>query len=66
VKAVHANNITLETARERETELLNLAAPKVSTPRPVAVPRGSAGLLRGFRLRRYGWFRSRFSGAAGG
>jgi hypothetical protein len=61
---MHANNITLDTARERETELLNLAAPKISTPRPIAVPRGSAGLLRGFRLRRYRSLRSRFSGAA--
>jgi hypothetical protein len=64
VKAVHANNITLETARERETELLNLAAPKISTPRPIAVPRGSARLWCGFRLLRYGLFRLRFSGTS--
>jgi hypothetical protein len=61
---VHANNITLETAREREAELMNLAAPKILAPTRIAVPHGGAGLVRGFWLRRYGSLRARFSGAA--
>jgi hypothetical protein len=48
---MHANTFTLETAREHETELLKLAAPKVLPPERLAPRRRPRSLRRRLRAR---------------